>query len=78
LITDDAWARWFGRARQVVALALGVVLVVYSLVSPGKDIAYTIAGLVMVGTIPLQAVLPVWVRRHGEDGPTDEVTGATG
>jgi hypothetical protein len=54
----------------VVALVLGVVLVLYSMVSPGKDIAYTIAGLVMVGTIPLQAVLPVWVRRRGEESPT--------
>lgn len=54
---------WWNFIRQVVIFALGVGIVVYALVTPGHDIPFLIAGLILIGIVPVDEFIR---RRNGK------------
>jgi hypothetical protein len=52
--------------RQLVATVLGIVVIIDALISPA-DIAQWVAGLVLIGILPLDALI---VARKGGDRPS--------
>jgi len=49
--------RWLTRSRQVIIFALGVWMIVYSVRASSKNIAYVVAGFILVGIIPVEEVI---------------------
>jgi hypothetical protein len=45
--------RWFDIVRVVVLFALGVGQIIYASVTPGHDVAFIVAGLVLCGLVPV-------------------------
>jgi len=48
---------WWNFVRQVVIFALGVTLVIWSAVLHGANLILMIAGLVLIGLVPVENLL---------------------
>ena len=71
---DDppAMPAWWYRFRRVTIFGLGCLVVVEGLVSPQDRIVELIAGLVMVGVLPLDDLLRAFGRRmNGGSRPSE-------
>jgi hypothetical protein len=61
---------WYNVVRVVVLFVLGVALIIYAAVSNGFNIPYIVSGLVLVGLVPIELVLPKKKDDEDEGGQT--------
>ena len=54
---------WWDLARQAVLFLLGVAILVYELVTPDARGPLEAVGLILVGMVPVDALLSAWARR---------------
>jgi hypothetical protein len=57
------WAKWWQAIREVVTFALGVAVILDSLISGDHSFGELIAGLVMIGILPLDRLIAAIGRR---------------
>jgi hypothetical protein len=60
--------RWFDEVRVIVLFLLGVVLIVYAVVTPGHDTTFIVAGLFLCGLVPIDSWLSSRRPRKNGDG----------
>jgi hypothetical protein len=48
---------WFDFARQLVMFLLGIAIMIYAVVTTGHDIPFILAGLVLLGIVPVDRFL---------------------
>lgn len=56
---SETFRRWFDIVRVLVLFALGVALILYATLTPGHDVAFIVAGLVLCGFVPID----MWLSR---------------
>jgi hypothetical protein len=59
---------WWDFARQLVIFLLGVVVIIYSVVTAGYDVPFLITGLVLIGIVPVDR----YVVSRAEETPVPE------
>ena len=55
----EKFRRWFDVIRVIVLFTLGIALLIYAVVTPGHDVSFIVAGLVLCGLVPLD----LWLSR---------------
>jgi hypothetical protein len=66
---DQTWSAY---VRQVIAFALGLALVIHAVVRTGANTAELITGLLLMGVVPVDAIVG---RFRGGAGPNDQTGG---
>ena len=54
---------WWDFVRQVVMFAVAIGLVVASIVTPGHDVPWLVAALVLFGIVPVERIVAARVER---------------
>lgn len=58
------YPKWLVIARQIAIFVLGIWIISYSVTAQSKNIAYIITGLILLGTIPVEAVIRHYTTRQ--------------
>jgi hypothetical protein len=65
---------WFDLIRRAIIFILGVVVILYALISPGHDVAFLICGLILLGVLPIENWIRIRVdRKATRTHPEDEL-----
>ena len=48
---------WFDFARQMIMFLMGIAILIYAVVTTGHDIPFIVAGLVLLGIVPIDRFL---------------------
>jgi hypothetical protein len=60
---------WGWIVRSIILFILGVVLVIYSMLTPGHDIPFLVTAMVLFGIIPVDGWLERYPHRHKPPEP---------
>jgi hypothetical protein len=63
---DVAWPHWLLISRQLVIFLLGVGVIIYAIQSHDKNFGYIIAGLVLIGMVPIENFLENMAERRSK------------
>ena len=53
---------WFTLIRQLCEMLLGIAVIVFAVTSPGHDATFIICGLILLGLVPIDALLTRFAR----------------
>jgi hypothetical protein len=71
-LADIVGPAWFDLTRRIIIFILGVVVILYAVVSSGHDIPFLVCGLILIGVLPIENFVRISILRKQEKNGTEE------